>query len=237
MPAAHTEWTVLPHGPLERLTDNLWRVRGELPGMPLGRVMTLVRRTDGRVVVHNPIALEEPLMAEIEAWGAPAFLLVPNGWHRLDAPPFARRYPGAVVLCPVAAAKRVAKVVRVDGSYRDFPIDPTVALAHLDGMGEREGFLEVRSPDGVTLVFNDAVFNLPNMPGFSGLVYRLTGSTGRPRVTRIARWFMVRDRRAFRAELERLAALPDLRRVIVSHGEMMTDAPGATLQRVAAELG
>ena len=236
MPAAHTEWRVLPHGPIERLADNLWRVRGELPGMPLGRVMTLVRRTDGRVVVHNAIALEQPLMAEIEAWGRPSFLIVPNGWHRLDAPAFAGRYPEARVLCPAAATKRVAKVVRVDGDYRHFPIDPDVALTHLDGLGDREGVLEVRSPDGATLVFNDAIFNLPHLPGFSGLVYRWTGSTGRPRVPRIARWFMVRDRAALRAALERMAARPDLRRIIVSHGDMMTDAPAETLRHIAAEL-
>jgi hypothetical protein len=236
MVAASTGWKVLPHGPLERVADNLWRVQGELPRLPVGRVMTLARRADGRVVVHNAIAVEEPLMGEIEALGRPAFLVVPNRWHRMDAPVFARRYPSAAVLCPAAARTMVAKVVRVDGDYRDFPLDPDVILTHLDGTGEREGILQVRSQSGVTLVFNDAIFNLPHLPGRHGRVLRWIGSTGGPRVTRLARLFLVRDRRGLRAELERLAALPDLCRIIVSHGAMVADAPAETLRRIAADL-
>src|SRR5688500_15019070 len=109
----HTEWKVLPHGPIERLTENLWRVRGELGRIPIGRVMTLARRSDGTVVIHNAIALEELLMEEIESWGRPSFILVPNRFHRIDAPAFAARYPEARVLCPARATKKVAQVVRV----------------------------------------------------------------------------------------------------------------------------
>ncbi|HTE51074.1 MAG TPA: hypothetical protein VK698_09420 [Kofleriaceae bacterium] len=236
MASVHAEWKVLPHGPIERLAENLWRVRGEVPHMPIGRVMTLVRRADGGVVVHSAIALEEPLMGEIEAWGRPAFLVVPNRGHRLDAPAFARRYPDARVLCPAGAREKVAGVVRVDGDFRDLPPDPDVALAHLDGLREQEGVVQVRSADGATLVFNDAIFNLPAMAGLVGLIYRLTGSTGRPRVSRLGRLVFVRDRAGFRAHLERLAAVPDLRRIIVSHGDVITDAPAATLRGIAAEL-
>jgi hypothetical protein len=30
MPDVFTEWTVLPHRPIEKLADNLWRVSGEM---------------------------------------------------------------------------------------------------------------------------------------------------------------------------------------------------------------
>lgn len=232
----HTEWKILPHGPIERLTDNLWRVRGEIGSLPIGRVMTLARRSDGHVVVHNAIALEEPLMAQIEAWGPPRYLVVPNRFHRLDAPVFAARYPEARVLCPAWARKKVASVVRVDSDYRDYPADADVALAHLDGTREREGVLEVRSADGTTLVMNDVLFNLPPQPGFKGLLLRIDAAVGRLRVPRISRLLLVADRAAFRAHLERLAARPDLRRVIVSHGDVVTEDPAAALRAAAAEL-
>ncbi len=231
-----TEWTVLPHGPIERLADNIWRVRGELARMPIGRVMTLARRSDGVVVIHNAIALEEPLMAEIESWGRPGYILVPNRFHRLDAPAFAARYPDARVLCPARARKKVAQVVRVDGDYSDFPADVDVSLAHLDGTRDREGVLEVRSADGTSLVVNDVLFNLPPMRGLLGLVFRLDGATGRARVPRASRLLLVADRAALRVHLERLAARPDLRRVIVSHGDMLSDDPAAALRAAAAEL-
>jgi hypothetical protein len=232
----HREWKIMPHGPIERLAENLWRVRGELARMPIGRVMTLARRADGAVVVHNAIALEEPLMAEIESWGRPGTIVVPNRFHRLDAPAFAARYPDARVLCPAGARGKVAQVVRVDGDYGDFPADADVALAHLEGTGHREGVLEVRSADGASLVFNDALFNLAPIPGLRGLLFRLDGAVGRLRVPRASRLLLVRDRAAFRAHLERLAARPELRRVIVSHGELLREDPAAALRAAAAEL-
>jgi hypothetical protein len=198
--------------------------------------MTLARRADGTVVIHNAIALEAPLMAEIEAWGRPAWILVPNRFHRLDAPAFATRYPDAQVLCPAGARKKVAQVVRVDGDYTDFAADADVSLAHLDGTRDREGVLEVRSADGTSAVVNDVLFNLPALRGLRGLIFRLDGATGRPRVPRVSRLLLVADRASFRAHLERLASYPDLRRVIVSHGDMLTDGAAEALRSAAAEL-
>src|SRR5690349_22929626 len=97
---AHTEWTVLPHGPIQRLSERLWRVEGTLPSLPLPRVMTIARRSDGGLVVHNAIAVDDTVRAEIAAWGPIAAIIVPNGYHRLDAPAFHSRYPGARVVCP-----------------------------------------------------------------------------------------------------------------------------------------
>jgi hypothetical protein len=233
--AIHSDWTVMPHGPIERLTDNLWRVRGELGRMPIGRVMTLARRADGTVVIHNAIALEEPLMAEIEAWGRPSAILVPSRFHRLDAPAFAARYPDARVYCPARARAKVAQVVRVDGDYADFPPDRDVSLGHLDGTRDREGVLEVRSADGTTAVVNDILFNLPRLGGPLGLALRVDGAVGRLRVPRSSRLLLVASRSALRAHLEQLAR-PDLRRVIVSHGDVVSEESAAALCSAAAEL-
>ena len=236
MPAAFARWTVLAHGPLEPLSDNLWRVEGALPDMALRRVMTLARRSDGGLLVHNAIALGEEAMSALEALGPPSVLLVPNGWHRLDAPAYQQRYPGLRVYCPAGARKRVERVVAIDGSYDDVPPDAAVCARHVEGIGQREGVLEVRSAGGVTLVFNDLIFNQPHLPGLFGLVYRALGSSGPPRVTRIARLLMVKDRRALRADLERLAATPDLRRIVVSHIDVIDDRPAEVLRSIAAAL-
>jgi hypothetical protein len=238
MAKVNTRWTVLPHGPIQEESENLWTVRAPLPDMPLGRVMSIARMSDGRLVVHNGIALEAASMLAIEGWGTPAFLLVPNGWHRLDAPAYKARYPALRVLCPEGARKTVGEVVTVDGTYEDFPSDPDVAVTYLEGVKRREGFVEVRSRDGVSLVFNDVIFNQPHLPGMNGFVMRLLGSTGGPRVTRIGKLFLVKDRAALRAHLERLATLPDLRRIVIMHGASVSDGGRAAelLRQVAAGL-
>ena len=237
MPKAHTEWTVLRHYPIEKLEDNLWCVTGTLPGMGLKRVMTLVRLDDGSVVIHSAIALDEGSMSEIEAWGVPRVLLVPNAFHRLEAPAYAARYPALRVLCPAGSRSKVEQVVRVDGTYDDFRGQSTVTAEHLDGVSRVEGVLSVRSASGTTLVFNDAVFNLAHGRGPTGFIFRyITASTGGPRVTRVFRLLAVKDRSAFGAHLRRLADTPDLVRIIVSHGRAITERPADALRQVAASL-
>jgi hypothetical protein len=237
MPKAHETWTVLRHHPIERIEENLWCVTGTLPGMDLSRVMTLVRREDGSVVVHSAIALDDESMSEIEAWGTPSVLLVPNTFHRLDAPAFAARYPEIKVLCPKRGRRKVEEVVRVDGTYEDYEGGKSLALEYLDGTGRAEGVLKISSAGGATLVFNDAVFNLPHGSGVTGFIFRyITGSTGGPRVTRLFRWFAVKDKAALRAHFERLADTPGLSRIIVSHGRPISDRPAEVLRKVAVAL-
>ncbi len=218
MPKAYDTWTVLPHKPIEKLEPNLWRVEGDLPGGRGHRVMTIVKLASGGLLVHNGIALEEELMAEIEAFGKPEILVVPNGYHRLDAKVFKQRYPQMRVLCPASAKKRVAQVVAVDGTFDDGPREDGVRMYHLDGCKQHEGVVEVKSPSGTTFVVNDIVMNMPKLGGVVGF---MLSPTGRPAVPRIFRLFFVKDKKALTASIEKMAAAPDFKRVIVSHGKML----------------
>ena len=236
MAKAHAEWTVLEHGPIEKLTENLWWVEGAVPGMSLRRAMTIAKMKDGRLVLHDAIALNEPSMKEIEAWGVPAFLVVGNGWHRLDAPAYKRRYPELQIIVPKGSRAKVEEVLAVNGTYEDFPSDDAVRLESLRGVKGMEGVMTVRSPDGVTVVLDDVVFNMPKKPGdaMGWLITSLFGSAPGPRVSRLFKMLAIDDKRGLRSDLDRLAAMPDLRRVIVSHGAVATGAEASTALRAAA---
>jgi hypothetical protein len=207
-----------------------------MPKMPLWRVMAVARMNDGRLVIHNGIALDDPSMKAIEALGDPAFLLVPNGYHRLDARIYKDRYPNLKVVAPRGSRAKVEEVLPVDLTYEQFPGDESVRLETLDGTGEQEGVVLVSSGQKTSLIFNDAVFNMPHQPGVEGLVLKMIGSSGGPKVTRIAHLFLVKNKKSFRAHLERLADLPGLTRILVSHHETIVDDPGGTLRRVVATL-
>lgn len=237
MTISENAWNVMPHLPLERLENNLCRAQSSLKGMALKRVMTLVRLSDGRLVIHSACNLDEDAMAKIEAWGTPSILLVPNRFHRLDAPAWAARYPDLQVLCPKGGRQRVEEVVRVDGNYDDFSGDESVSLAYLAGTRKSEGVMTVRSVSGSTLVFNDALFNMPHGRGVPGFIFRhITASTGGPKVSRLFRTLAVKDKQAFAAHLGRLADTPDLVRLIVSHHRVIDQDPAAVLRGVAATL-
>ncbi|MCC7386442.1 MAG: hypothetical protein IT384_31680 [Deltaproteobacteria bacterium] len=225
------------HGPIEKLSPRVWRVEGEVPRFPLKRVMTVVRLSDERLLVHSAIVLEERAMQEIDAWGEVGFIVAPSRSHRLGAGPFKQRYPKAKVLCPPAARRKVAQVVPVDGVLADFPTDERVRLELLDGTAAQEGVLIVHDDAGTTLVFNDCIFNMPHPSGLIGWVLRyLTASSGGPRISRVSRLVLIKDRRAFSAHLSRLAAIPDLVRVIVSHHLPIDHAPSEVLRALAASL-
>jgi hypothetical protein len=233
MPKAFDTWQVFPHRPIEKLEPNLWRVEGDLPGSNGTRVMTLARLRDGTLVVHNGIALEPELMAEIEGFGKPAFIMVPNGFHRLDSKIFKDRYPSAKVVCPAGAKKKVSEVVKVDLTCAEMPKDDDVSFAYWDGTAEREAIMIVKSPGKTTLVINDILANIRKLSGLWGF---LMAPTGRTSVPRLMRWMMIKDKKALGAQLERLAAEPQLARIIVSHGAMITDQAGEALRGAVATL-
>lgn len=235
MPKAHPSWTVLDHGPLEQLADNLYRVEGAVPGMSLRRVMTLVRRSDGSVLAHNPIALDDARRQQLEALGSLAVIVTPSAIHRLDTPAFKARYPSAAVFCPSGARRRVSEVVTVDGSYEDYADDGVVRFETLDGVAAAEGAMIVNSSDGVTVVLNDVVMNMDTRRDVLGYVFTsVLGSAPGPRVSRLSKWALVKDQSALRAHLERLAALPNLIRLVVSHDKVARGPEAARALREAA---
>lgn len=234
MAASFTTWTVLPHEPLQQLAPNLWRLEGVMPDGSTRRIMSAIRLADGRVLLHNAIAMEEPLMAELDAWGEVAGILVPNAFHRQDARIYKERYPKARLYCPAGAAKAVGKVAAVDGSYTEAPGDATVTVRHLQGMKDREGVITVRHPDGTaTAVFCDTVLNQRAL-GFPMSV--LLHPTGRPSVPRVMRWLMVSDAKALHTDLAAVAAMDGLRRVIPGHGADLAEDASAALRHASDVL-
>jgi hypothetical protein len=230
MPNPFTEWTVLPHRPIEKLADNLWRVSGKMGEVQ--RQMVLAKTRDGRVVVDNAIALDAPAMAELEAWGEPAVLIVPNAYHRQDARIWKQRYPKMTVVAPPKGRKRIEKVVLVDVTTEGAPGDDTVRVVPLDGCAS-DTLLEVRSGDASTLVFCDTILNVPKRGGVIGFLLAPTGQVSTPR---LQRWIGMQDKRALADHLDRLAGTPNLQRLLFGHGEPVTDHAPEALRSVARQL-
>jgi hypothetical protein len=232
MAAGYRTWTVLPHGPIEALAPNLWWVEGVL-NKHNRRVMVLARLGDGRIVMHNAVALDDPSMAKIDAWGEVAAILVPNRFHRQDAYIMQKRYPRAKVYAPTGAVHGASKVTPIAGTYADVPTDTTLSLRDLDGVRKREGVLLVKSDDGVSAVYCDTVQNLPKLSGLLGWLLHPTGVLAVPRPTRV---LFARPRSALRRDLLRTAAEDGLVRVIPGHGAVVRDHAKEQLRATAERL-
>jgi hypothetical protein len=207
-----------------------------MPLMDFPRRMTVVRLEGGRLVIFSAIALGEPEMARVEAFGAPAFLVVPNERHRMDARIYKERYPALRVIAPPGARQQVEEVVPVDATAGDFG-DPNVRLVVVPGTGERELALEVQVAGEITLVVNELIWNVGGLPGFGGAIARALGMTGpEPKIPAVTKLASVRDKGALAEQLRAWARLRGLRRILVSHGAEIAQDARKTLERLAASL-
>jgi len=147
--------------------------------------------------------------------------------------PFKERYPDLVVIADPRSKRGVEAALPVDGGPELLPRDASLVCEPLDGCKIGEMAFIIRHGERATLLLNDALFNQPHLPGFSGFVMRAIGSTGDLKVTRIMRLFGVKDLAALKAHLARLADTPGLSRLIVSHGEVLEGAEVAAKIRAA----
>lgn len=238
MPAILEKWEAQPHEALVDIADGILTVAGEIR-MPLGnfpRRMTVVRLSGGRTAIWSAIALDETSMKRIEQLGEPAFLIVPGDHHRHDARIWKLRYPDIVVIAPPGAKQAVEEAVAVDATS-DVLRDPEARLVIVPGTGGHEAALEIRRGDGLTLVLNDVLANVAHPHGLGAhIMARLFGfGVQHPQVPRPVRHGM-ESKVALAAQFDVWAADPDLRRIIVSHGDVIEEEPAKVLRTLADAL-
>src|SRR5262245_62163010 len=172
-------WKVHPHGQLTQVDENILTVTGTIL-MPAGRLprrMTVVKPAHGGLVIFSAMSLADDQMNVLESFGMPAYMIVPNDHHRMDAKSWKERYPSLRVIAPAGAREKVEKLVLVDATFGDFG-DPSVRFVPVPGTSEKEAALEVHNPSGMTLILNDLVGNIRGARGFSGWFLRLMGFAG-----------------------------------------------------------
>jgi hypothetical protein len=228
-------------GRLEALAPNLWWVWSLLASPPMPRNMVVVRLPSGGLLLHSPICLPEEEMARLDALGPVELIVVPNEGHRIDSLRFRKRYPGARVLAPFNARKKVERVVPVDACCEE--VLPGLGIGVHLPRGMKQGYELVYEVDleggGKALIVND-VLGCPHdhfaPTGLQGWVFGLVGVPGGGvGQARIVRFFFGKDAKAFKRFVEQLAEIEDLRVVTTSHGSPLLN-PAQALREAAARM-
>ena len=207
-----------------------------MPLMDLPRRMTVVRLADASLVVFSAIALDEDEMSALEAYGRPAYLIVPSDKHRLDAKIWKDRCPEIQVVAPEGARAKVEEVVPVGTVTPRFD-DPKVQFLPVPGTRGREAALVVLTPNGATLVLNDVVGNIRDAAGFGGWLLHLAGFAGKEaQVPAVVKMAVIEDAEALRTQLLQWAEIDTLVRILVSHGSPIEDNPRQVLRELADSL-
>lgn len=201
-------------------------------GFELPLRSTVVSLSTGGVAVISPIAFDDAAAAAIDALGPVEHIVAPNLLHHLHLPAAIARWPGARVHgAPGLSDKRPD--VRFDAVLGSEPIDrdlETIAIAGAPGISECALF---HRPSRA-LVVTDLLFHVRRPRGFFTpwvlwLVGAPAGTLGQSRAWR----FATKDRAAAAASAR---ALVDLRpeRLVLAHGEPITDEVPASLERALA---
>ncbi len=229
-------WIVTPHQPIVKHEDNLWSVAGPVPGVAgIDRRMAIVKLPDGKLLFYNAVPLDEAALREVQAFGQPAYLVIANFAHCIDGVAFRDRL-GLKVYGPASDQKLPGRI-KLDGHLGDLPKSPAAALEEVEGCKLGEPLLTVGSgPDHArkTLVFSDALMNMPNGPGLRGFIFKLMGFTPGPRVATPWRMMFVNDKAALRAAYARWAKTPGLVRLLPTHGDVIDTDPAGALATAAA---
>ena len=235
MARAKREWIVTRHDPIQKLDDNLWVVEGDVPGAPIKRRMSIVKRADGSLVFFHAIPLEEKALEEVKAWGTPSYLVLGHHHHAMDAGAF-REKLALKAYGPRACEAKLRERVELAGTLESFPSDSTIRVESAPGTKSGETVAIVSSGGGerVSILFTDVIQNNPKESTL--WFFRALGFAGGPKVVWMFRTFFLKDAAALKAGLENWAALPGLHRLVPCHGTIVERDAASALKAAAAAL-
>jgi hypothetical protein len=205
---------------LVQLDDALWVAAAPLSflGLHLGTRMTIIRRPDGGLIVHSPIALDDALRGAVESLGPVRCVIAPNLYHHLYAGDWASAFPDARLVGARGLEKK-RKDLRFHATILD-ELDEgfadTLQPVHMQGCLLHETvFFHAASR---TLVSSDLVENFETSPHWPTRWYlEVSGIHGQPGVGLTLRPLYWARTRA-RAALDRVLAW-NFDRVVLAHGD------------------
>lgn len=219
-------------GPLTQVGPRVWTVDDTLPGpRPIPRKMTVLVRDDG-LLFFNGVPVDDAALAQLRTLGTPKYLVVPNEFHAVEVVPFAEKL-GLTTYAHPTVMKALGPRLPAAQPLSALPSEAHTRLFTVEGFRTHETAVFF---DG-TLVVADLLTNLAHQPGIGGFMMRLIGFTGpEVKLPRPVRKRVEENPELVRSLLRELAELPELTRLVPSHGAVFSGDVRAALRRVADGL-
>lgn len=220
------------------IAENLWRLTYPLKllGLELGRRVTIIRLSSGKLVIHSSAPFSAKDVAEINALGQPGWLV--DAILRHDT--FAEQGHAAFPTIPYLAPRGFPDIVRLITK----PIVPPPAewngeleVLELEGMPHMRETVFFHSPSRTLIVADLMLHFSEHEPLWREIMLKAGAVSGKhdPGMPRSFK-FAIDNRDAFERSLERVMAW-DFDRVIVGHGEIIEHSGKAKLSGVLQTAG
>ncbi len=209
-------------GKLAPFVDSVWTATTPIrfAGVWQTHVMTVVRLSDGDVLLHSPCRLSSDLREAIAKLGRVTDVVAPNWFHDLYLAEYRAAYPDATFWGPVFLKRQhktlIDRVLEADVRTKWFEEMPHVTVPGLLTFDESL-FYHVPTR---TLVVADLLANVrttDDAPLFTKFGYRLFGFDGSLKVFPLLVWFGQSRRPAIRAAARQIFDW-NPERLIVGHG-------------------
>jgi hypothetical protein len=226
---------------LTKIIDGIWGYEQELKlplGMRLPSRTTIVRLADGGLVMHSPLDFDAETAEAIDDLGEVKSIVAPSCVHYLFLAAATKRWPRARVLgAPGLEEKGPARGVAFDPLPHDGVVDglgDDLVVRRIDGVPYMTEHVFLHRPSASLLV-TDLVFNLHRCSSWGMRLYlRCMGAWEQTAQSKI--WRLFTKDRSSAAESARAVLAWDFDRVVVAHGDVVTDNAHATLERALTRM-
>ena len=205
---------------LKTVAENVWEAVAplKLPGIRMDHRMTVVRLSNGELLVHSPIAYSDQLKKALQDLGKVQWFTAPSRFHDMYWPQWFAAFPRS-------------NFVAVAGVKEDHPELPFTDLLGAESTiwGGELQILPIRGAPKLnevallhspsrSLIVADLLFNIDaQAQNFLGRVFlKANGVYNRPGISRIFR-SCVKDKAAFRESLQEIQQR-QFDRIIIGHG-------------------
>lgn len=195
-------------------------------GVVLTTRMTVVRLSNGTLLVHSPIRIDDALAKEIDALGDVACIVAPNRWHHLFFGACAERYskartfaaPGLTEKIPTLRSDEVLTDTAPNAWANEFE---QLVVQGAPKMSEVVLFHK----QSRTLIVSDLLFNVVRPANFmTKVLTTLMGTRGK--LAKSRGWsMMMEDRAAFDASVRKVLAW-DFDKLVMAHGDIVEKDAG-----------
>jgi glyoxylase-like metal-dependent hydrolase (beta-lactamase superfamily II) len=218
---------------LDDTDDGLWTFHQRLSvmGAEIGTRMTVVRLSDGGLLVHSPIRLTPELELKLASIGRVEHVLAPNLDHYLFVADFKQRYPQARFYAAPGVAPKLP-AVRFDAELRfgeTIPLGDGIEQAWFRSNHQLQELVLLHRATR-TLITSDLAFNIQASDGLlSKVMLKLNNSYLTFGPSRVCRAHITEPAMA-REDVDAILALKP-ERAIVAHGEILNAGATAALER------
>ena len=210
---------------IAKIDDNVWLVTAKraLLGAEVGNRMTVIKLNSAHLFVHSPIKLDDEIKTWISSIGDVGSIIAPNYFHNSYSQSWGDAYPNAEIYAPPG--------VKQINSYRKLGKDNdeafsqiwqnTITCITLAGTPKLKESVFIHHPSR-SLILTDLCFNIGGDTNFwTKTLLTLYGAYNRFGPTRLLK-SLIREQSAFQQSIEEILS-HDFDRIIVSHGEIVTD--------------